>query len=119
MSRSALLSTRARMFAGQRTSEKPPRATKVHITQQILERNMGRAPVVLTGFLEFLFQNKSMLLTGGDQNRVRIRKLAIALNLYGGVCLLDTLSQMDILKILGVELQRVLANEKKNVKVKT
>lgn len=90
------------------------------ITQQILERNMGRAPVVLTGFLEFLLQNKSMLLTGGDQNRLRIRKLAIALNLYGGVCLLDTLSQMDILKILSAELERVLANGKKKVlKVKT
>jgi hypothetical protein len=89
------------------------------ITQQILERNMGRAPAVLTGFLDFLLQNKALLLTGGDQNRVRIRKLAIALNLYGGVCLLDTLSQMEILKILAGELQRALAREKsKDVKVK-
>jgi len=89
------------------------------ITQQILERNMGRAPVIVTAFLEFLLQNKSALLIGGEQNRVRIRKLAIGLNLYGGVCLLDCLSQMDILKILGAEFQRILESEKtKEVKVK-
>jgi len=89
------------------------------ITQQILERNMGRSPVIVTGFLEFLLQNKSTLLIGGEQNRVRIRKLAIGLNLYGGVCLLDCLTQMDILKILGAEFQRILESEKtKEVKVK-
>ena len=89
------------------------------ITQQILERNMGRSPVILTGFLEFLLQNKTQLLTGGDRNRDRIRKLAKGLNLYGGVCLLDSLSQMDILKILGTEFQRILAGETpKDVKIK-
>jgi hypothetical protein len=82
------------------------------ITLQILERNIGRAPVVLTGFLEFLLQNRSVLLTGGELNRVRIRKLAIGLNLYGGVCLLDCLSQMDVLAIMGAEFQRILEGEK-------
>jgi hypothetical protein len=89
------------------------------ITQQILERNMGRSPVILTGFLEFLLQNKGQLLTGGDRNRDRIRKLAKGLNLYGGVCILDSLSQMDILKILGTEFQRILAGETpKDAKIK-
>ena len=92
--------------------------SRLDITQQILERNIGRAPVVLISFLEFLLQNKATLLTGGDQNRVRIRRLAIALNLYGGVCLLDCLTQMDLLKLLGAELQRTLASEKKKVIVK-
>jgi Family of unknown function (DUF6339) len=89
------------------------------ITQQILERNMGRAPAVLVGFLEFLVQNKALLLTRGDQNRDRIRKLAIFLNMYGGVYLLDCLSQLDVITALGLELQRILENEKrKPAKVK-
>jgi hypothetical protein len=83
------------------------------ITQQILERSMGRAPVIVTGFLEFLLQNKDALLAGGDQNRVRIRRLAKFLNLYGGVCLLDCLSQTEIIKLLGGELERILASEPK------
>ena len=82
------------------------------ITQQILERNIGRAPVILTAFLEFLLQNRGLLLTGGDRNRARIRQLAIGLNLYGGVCLLDCLTQMDVLKIMGAEFQRILESEK-------
>ena len=81
------------------------------ITQQILERNMGRAPGVVTGFLEFLLQNRDLLLTGGDQNRERIRRLAKFLNMYGGVCLLDCLKQTDIIKLLSTELERVLASE--------
>ena len=40
------------------------------ITQQILERGIGRAPAVLMGFLEFLNHNKELLLIGGDENRV-------------------------------------------------
>jgi len=83
------------------------------ITQQILERNMGRGPEILTGFLEFLLQNRAELLTGGDKNRERIRNLAKALNMYGGVCLLDCLSQTDIIRVLSAELGRILANEAK------
>jgi hypothetical protein len=62
------------------------------ITQQILERGIGRAPIVLMGFLEFLNRNKE-LLAGGDENRIRIRRLAKFLNMHGGVCILDSLSQ--------------------------
>jgi hypothetical protein len=46
------------------------------ITQQILERGLGRAPSVLAGFLEFLLQHSAELLKGGDANRARIRTLA-------------------------------------------
>jgi Family of unknown function (DUF6339) len=84
------------------------------ITQQILERNMGRAPTIVKGFLEFLLQNKKTLLTRGDQNRTRIRRLAKFLNMYGGVCLLDCLTQTDIIKLLGAELDRALASENSN-----
>jgi Family of unknown function (DUF6339) len=73
------------------------------ITQTILERNMGRAPAVLGGFLEFLLRNRDLLLTGGDANRVRIRRLAMYLNLYGGVSVLDCLNESEIIKLLGTE----------------
>lgn len=90
------------------------------ITQTILERSMGRSAIVLRGFLEFLLQNKATLLTGGDVNRVRIRKLAKFLNMYGGVCLLDCLSETDLIRLLGEELERILSTEgrKKAAKAK-
>jgi len=89
------------------------------ITQQILERNMGRGPEILTGFLEFLAQNKSELLTGGDKNRDRIRRLAKYLNMYGGVCLLDCLSQTDIIRVLSTEFAAMLANEQKTAETES
>jgi len=51
------------------------------------------------------------LLTGGDSNRLRIRRLAKFLNMYGGVCLLDCLTQTELIKLLGTELERILASE--------
>jgi len=78
------------------------------ITQQILERGIGRAPAVLVGFLEFLNCNKDPLLTGGDENRIRIRRLAKFLNMYGGVCILDSLKQGQIMGLLEAELSRML-----------
>ncbi len=80
------------------------------ITQQILERGIGRAPAVLMGFLEFLNRNKELLLTGGDENRVRIRKLAKFLNMHGGVCILDSLSQPQIMALMEAELARILSS---------
>ncbi len=79
------------------------------ITQQILERGIGRAPAVLMAFLEFLNRNKDPLLAGGDENRVRIRRLAKFLNMYGGVCILDSLSQPQIMTLLETELARILS----------
>jgi hypothetical protein len=77
------------------------------ITQQILERGIGRAPAVLMGFLEFLNRHKELLLSGGDENRVRIRRLAKFLNMHGGVCILDSLSQPQIMALLETELARM------------
>lgn len=87
--------------------------SSLDITQQILERNMGRSQVIVSGFLEFLLQNRDFILSGGDYNRERIRRLAKFLNMYGGVCLLDSLSQTAIMMMLGSELARILATEKK------
>lgn len=78
------------------------------ITQQILERSMGRSRVVLIGFLEFLMEN-SFLLEGGDENRNIIRSLAKSLNLFGGVVLLDCLSATAIKAQLANELKKLSA----------
>lgn len=82
------------------------------ITQQILERGMGRAPSVVGGFLEFLSRNRDPLLDGGNANRARIRKLAKFLNLYGGVCLIDYKSQAEIIGLLNREWERILSSER-------
>jgi hypothetical protein len=86
------------------------------ITQQILERNMGRAPAVLKGFLDFLSRHAQPLLQGGDANRKRIRRLAIFLNLQGGVSILDCLDQEDIINHLEGEFARILEREKQHSK---
>lgn len=81
------------------------------ITQQIVERGMSRANNIIKGFLEFLHRNSSTLLIGGDKNRTRIRRLAKHLNMHGGVCILDLLSQSEIMHILDRELSHILKTE--------
>lgn len=81
------------------------------ITQQIVERGMGRAPNIIKGFLEFLLQNRETLLTGGNVNRARIRRLAKHLNMYGGVSVLDLLSQGEVMDLLNSELTRIMEAE--------
>ena len=81
------------------------------ITQQIVERGMGRASNIIRGFLEFLLQNGETLLTGGNTNRARIRRLAKHLNMYGGVSVLDLLSQGEVMDLLGSELTRIMETE--------
>lgn len=81
------------------------------ITQQILERGIGRADNVLKGFLAFLLRNSNTILKGGDTNRARIRLLAKHLNMYGGISVLDCLRQSDVMDLLETELTRILQNE--------
>ncbi len=81
------------------------------ITQQIVERGMGRADNIIKGFLAFLLANESILLSGGDKNRTRIRRLAKHLNMLGGVCVLDLLTQSDLAEILAKEFSRILESE--------
>jgi hypothetical protein len=76
------------------------------ITQQILERSLGRCRSVLVAFLEFLLQNPR-LLEGGELNRATIRSLAKSLNLFGGVAVLDTLAPSTLRKYLNTELTRI------------
>ena len=82
------------------------------ITQQILERGLGRADNVIKSFLEFLLRNRETLLAAGNKSRERIRLLAKYLNMYGGVCILDLLSRSEIMDVLDAELNRILKNEK-------
>ena len=81
------------------------------ITQQIVERGMGRAGNIIKGFLEFLLRNDEILLTGGDKNRDRIRRLAKLINMYGGVCVLDLLSHGEVMDLLSKELARILESD--------
>ncbi len=94
--------------------ENPYELTKIllnqlDITQQILERNLGRAPTVLNGFLEFLSRHADELLGSGDKKRIQIRHLAKHLNLYGGTTLLDCLNKTDIISILEDEYGKIVA----------
>lgn len=86
--------------------------TYLDITQQILERNIGRAQAVVRGFLEFLRVNHE-LLEGGNANRARIRSLAKLLNLTGGVCLLDCLADTEVIGILQREYENIRTGEAK------
>jgi hypothetical protein len=80
---------------------------QLDITQQILERNLGRATHVTNGFLEFLSRHRKELLGSGDVKRGQIRHLAKHLNLYGGTTLLDCLSRTDIIAVLEEEYARI------------
>lgn len=80
------------------------------ITQQIVERGMGRAANIIKGFLGFMLRNK-ILLTGGNANRVRIRRLAKYLNMHGGVCILDVLGEGEVMDFLDREFSRILQEE--------
>jgi hypothetical protein len=81
------------------------------ITQQIVERGMGRARNIIKGLLEFLLRNKTVLLSGGDANRLRIRSLAKYLNMHGGVCILDVLGEGEVMGFLDRELSRIIKEE--------
>lgn len=83
--------------------------SQLDITQQILERNLGRASQVTTGFLEFLLRHRKELLGSGDGKRAQIRHLAKHLNLYGGTTLLDCLSRTDIIAVLEDEYALITA----------
>lgn len=89
--------------------------SNLDITQQILERSMGRAENVLKGFLSFLTQNKATFLTGGNKNRERIRSLAKFLNRSGGVLILDCLEKNEIVGMLEKEHSRQLLEETEEV----
>ncbi len=96
-------------------SEDPYELTRVlmsslDITQSVLERSIGRAPGVVTGLLEFLLNHKNELLSGGTENRNKIRHLIKHLNMCGGISVLDFLPPEKIFGMLENE-YRISMNE--------
>lgn len=85
--------------------------SNLDITQSLLERSLGRASNILLGFLEFLNRHKEDLLSGGNENRLRIRRLAKFLNMYGGVSILDVLPEPQIIEMLEEEYSNILIVE--------
>lgn len=79
--------------------------SSLDIAQQVLERNMGRAQPVRTGFLDFLRENPGRLGSSSGQKRESVRRLAKALNLRGGVTLLDCLDAQEVMAVLDGELR--------------
>lgn len=88
--------------------------SNLDITQSLLERSLGRASNILMGFLEFLNRHKEDLLSGGNENRLRIRRLAKFLNMYGGVSILDYLSEPQVIEILELEYSNILLDNQTN-----
>lgn len=84
--------------------------SRLDIAATVLERSLGRSPVILTGFLDFLRQHEERLLSGGNRNRAEIRSLAKALNLYGGINVLDTHDESSILSFLSRQLEALDAD---------
>lgn len=74
------------------------------IAQQVLERNMGRAPHVRTGVLDFIRLNEPRLGGNAGCRRAAIRRLAKMLNLRGGVTILDALTVAEVDAVLQSEL---------------
>jgi hypothetical protein len=120
-SRALLRNGLARLWWTAQLSHDPDRAnpyeltavllSTLDITQQIVERGMSRAHNIIRAFLEFLLRNSQTLLARGDKNRGRIRRLAKHLNMYGGVCVLDLLSQGEVMDLLDKEFARILVAE--------
>lgn len=81
--------------------------SRLDIAKNILERSLGRSRVVLIGFLDFLRQNGSRLLIGGERSRSEIRILSRLLNLLGGVNLLDALTEEQVVSLLNQELEHI------------
>jgi hypothetical protein len=83
--------------------------TNLDIAQQLLERNFGRIPTLTRTFLDYLLRCRRECLDGGDSSRRLVRRLAKALNLHGGVCLLDCMTADQIVAFLDREKARALA----------
>lgn len=70
--------------------------SRLDITQQILERAMGRCDLIRHRFLDFINSNQDICLHQGNRSRDLVRHLARSLNFHGGVCLLDSMTRRDL-----------------------
>ncbi len=83
--------------------------SRLDIFKNLLERNFGRATTVTRTFLEFLLLNKEECLTSGDRARNLVRDLSRAVNLHGGICVLDSMSSTALTNFFNREKDRLVA----------
>lgn len=83
--------------------------SKLDIEKNLLEHNYGRSPRVIKTFLEFLLANKDECISNGTASREIVRHLAKAVNLRGGVCLLDCMNVTDLTGFLSHEKNKFVA----------
>jgi hypothetical protein len=86
--------------------------SQLDIFKNLLEHNFGRAVSVTRAFLEFMLLNKEQCLGGGSKPRQLVRDLSKAVNLHGGVCVLDCKSTTALLDFLNREKDRLVSKYK-------
>jgi len=82
--------------------------SSLDIYKNLLERNFGRAMGVTRSFLEFLLLNKEECLCSGDKARNLVRDLSKAVNLHGGICVLDSKTNTALVDFLNREKDRLV-----------
>jgi hypothetical protein len=82
--------------------------SSLDIAQQLLERNFGRIPGLSHTFLDYLLRNKKECMANGDKSRILVRRLAKALNFYGGMSVLDCMSSQQIVSVLDKEKEQIV-----------
>jgi Family of unknown function (DUF6339) len=85
--------------------------SQLDIFKNLLEHNFGRAVTVTRAFLEFLLHNKDECLVSGEKARQLVRSLSKAVNLHGGICILDCKSSAALRDFLNREKDRLLATQ--------
>jgi hypothetical protein len=118
-SRSLVHNGAARLWWAARMTCDPERANPYELTsvllsqldifKNLLERNFGRAMGVTKTFLEFLLLNKEECLASGERPRQLVRDLSKAVNLHGGICVLDCKGSAALTDFLNREKQRLVA----------
>ena len=82
--------------------------SSLDIAKNLFERNLGRISSLSRVFLDYLLRNKVECLDNGDSSRQLVRRLSKALNLHGGVCILDCMKAQEIVAFLEQEKARTL-----------
>ena len=82
--------------------------SSLDIAKNLFERNLGRITSLSGVFLDYLLRNKAECLDNGDSSRRLVRRLLKAMNLHGGVCILDCMKAQEIVAFLDHEKARAL-----------
>jgi hypothetical protein len=85
--------------------------SSLDLLKNLLERNFGRSPAVTRAFLEFVRRNEDICLRRGTRSRNLIRDLSRAINMHGGMCLLDSKAIPAIIDFLSREAERLMSKE--------